>query len=261
MVPMWTLPIAIALGNTMIIKPSEKVPLTMSFTMELLKEAGLPDGVVNLIHGTQLAVNKLIDHPHVKAVTFVGTSRVANLLSQRCHALGKRIVALGGAKNHLVASPDCDVEMTSNDIVNSFVGCSGQRCMAASVLLTVGEQPNLIKKVIEKASEFKAGQGVKQMGPVIDEYSRDKIIRYISESESSGAKILLDGRDWLKNHDLSSSGGYWIGPTVILHNNLDDKALSDEIFGPVISVLQVNSKEEAIEIENKNPYGNAGNSI
>lgn len=167
MVPHWTLPIAIACGNTLIIKPSEKVPLTMTFVMELLKESGLPDGVVNLIHGTAPVVQQLCDHPDVKALTFVGTTKVAEILSHRCRNLNKRILALGGAKNHLVAWPDCNLEMASSDVVASFTGCSGQRCMAASVLLTIGQQQELLDLIVKKAASIEPGQeGKLAMGPV-----------------------------------------------------------------------------------------------
>ncbi|KAF9979310.1 hypothetical protein BGZ73_000004 [Actinomortierella ambigua] len=253
MVPMWTLPIAIGMGNTMVVKPSEKVPFTMCKVVELLKEAGLPDGVVNLVHGTADAVNALIDHPDVKAVTFVGTSHVADLVSQRCHKLGKRVLALGGAKNHMVAAPDCNLEMTSQDVVNSFSGCSGQRCMAASVLLTIGHQQALLDKIVAKAEALQPGSNAGQVGPVIDQASLDKIRRYIDEAEAGGAKILVDGRGWTQEH----AEGFWVGPTVILHTNKHDRALHDEIFGPVLSILQVESADEALAFENANPYGNA----
>ncbi|KAI8899032.1 Aldehyde/histidinol dehydrogenase [Globomyces pollinis-pini] len=257
MVPMWTLPIAIAAGNTFVLKPSEKVPLTMGFTMKLIQEAGFPEGVVNIVHGTASVVQQLCDHPKVKAVTFVGTSHVAELLSHRCRLLNKRVLCLGGAKNHLVASPDCDIDMASSDIVASFSGCSGQRCMAASVLLTIGSQPKLLEAIVKKAEALGPAQSGKNIGPVIDAISRDKIVRYIEESEKGGAKILLDGRKWITRDDLKASGGFWVGPTVILHTNKKDSALHDEIFGPVISIYECSTKEEAIEIENANPYGNA----
>ncbi|KAF9189455.1 hypothetical protein BGZ51_009566 [Haplosporangium sp. Z 767] len=253
MVPMWTLPIAIAMGNTMVLKPSEKVPFTMAKVVELLKEAGLPDGVVNLVHGTADAVNTLIDHPDVKAVTFVGTSHIAEMVSQRCHRLNKRVLALGGAKNHMISAPDCNVEMTSTDVVNSFSGCSGQRCMAATVLLTIGHQQELIDKIVAKSESLRAGSNAGEVGPVIDQASVDKITRYINEAEASGARILVDGRPWTKEHNE----GFWVGPTVILHTNKEDAALHDEIFGPVLSILAVETAEEALRIENANPYGNA----
>ncbi|KAG0198174.1 hypothetical protein BGX28_008355 [Mortierella sp. GBA30] len=253
MVPMWTLPIAIAMGNTMVLKPSEKVPFTMTRVVELLKEAGLPDGVVNLVNGTASVVNHLIEHPDVKAVTFVGTSHVAELVSQRCHKLNKRVLALGGAKNHMISAPDCNIEMTSTDVVNSYSGCSGQRCMAATVLLTIGHQQELIDKIVSKSQALRPGSKAGEVGPVIDQASVDKITRYINEAEVSGARILVDGRPWTQ----SQQEGYWVGPTVILHTNKQDAALHDEIFGPVLSILAVETAEETLAIENANPYGNA----
>ena len=158
----------------------------------------------------------------------------------------------GGAKNHLVAAPDCLVSLTSTDVVNSFTGCAGQRCMAASVLLVVGDQPLLIQEIVKKASLITPGSGSGEMGPVIDQHSKSKIESYIDQAVKDGAQILLDGRVW-----SSSSSGFWIGPTVILHKNKTDSCLHDEIFGPVLSILQVETRDEAIEIENANPYGNA----
>jgi len=253
MVPMWTLPIALVCGNTVVLKPSEKVPMTLYKTMDFLKEAGVPDGVVNLIQGTKESVESLIDHPDVRAVTFVGSSPIASIVSSRCYALNKRCVALGGAKNHLVALPDCDVNETSKDIVVSFAGCAGQRCMAASVLLTVGDQKPLIDMILDKASKIEAGNGPGECGPVIDSASYLKINKYIDQAESGGAKILLDGRSWQEG----KSSGHWVGPTVILHDSSKDPAINEEIFGPVLSIYKVSSWAEAIQIENSNPFGNA----
>ena len=258
MVPHWTLPIALVTGNTIVLKPSEKVPLTMWKVIELFEEAGFPKGVVNIVNGTKEAVESLIDHPLVTAVTFVGSSPVAKLVSDRCHSLNKRCTALGGAKNHLIALPDCDVKTTANDVVVSYAGCAGQRCMAASVLLIVGDkegsqQKAILSSVIEKASTIQPGTEPGQMGAVIDEQSYKKIIGYIEQSEKEGAKILLDGRSW----SSQQSGGNWIGPTIILHENKRDKAMNEEIFGPVLSVHFVNTWQEAIAIENNNPFGNA----
>ncbi|KAH9270503.1 hypothetical protein BASA83_007315 [Batrachochytrium salamandrivorans] len=217
-------------------KPSEKVPLTMCFVMELLKEAGLPDGVV--IWSTALL--KLVDHPNVKAVTFVGTSTVAELIYKRGGLLNKRVIALGGAKNHLVAYSDRNLEMASNDIVASFTGCAGQRCMAASVLLTIGPQPDLLELLVAKSAAFKPGQAkgeVKVMGPVIDAASKSKILSYIKRSEESGARILLDGRT-----------GHWESASA---------ASTTADVGGYQCILQVASKEDAIAIENACEYGNA----
>jgi methylmalonic acid semialdehyde dehydrogenase len=256
MVPMWTIPIALVMGNTVILKPSEKVPMTMYRVLELFKEAGLPDGVLNVVQGTKDAVNALIESSDVKAVTFVGSSPVAKLISEKCRALNKRCTALGGAKNHLIALGDCDLEETARDIVVSSMGCAGQRCMAASVLLLVGggvSQKKLLAKVIEKAKEIQKGTEAGQMGPVIDDASLNKICKYIQDAEKhSGAEILLDGRAW-----MSEAGGNSIGPTIIKHSSSTDAAMTEEIFGPVLSVHEVSTWNEAISIENANEFGNA----
>lgn len=251
MVPMWTVPIALVMGNTVVLKPSEKVPLTMNRVATLFEEAGFPPGVFNMIQGTREAVEALIDHPTVKAVTFVGSSPVAKIVSHRCRSLDKRCTALGGAKNHLVALPDCEVEGAASDICVSFAGCAGQRCMAASVLMLDGEQDGLLNSLIKKASKIEAGSQPGQLGPVIDSASYKKIITYIEAAEKDGAKILLDGRNWKKE------GGNWVGPTIILHSSPKDKTMTEEVFGPVLSIYVVSSWEEAVEIENANPFGNA----
>jgi acyl-CoA reductase-like NAD-dependent aldehyde dehydrogenase len=252
MVPAWTFPIALVMGNTFILKPSEKVPLTMRRVAELFREAGLPDGVFNMVQGAREAVEGIIDHPSVKAVTFVGSSPVAKLVATRCRRLNKRVTALGGAKNHLVALPDCDIESASSDVVVSFAGAKGERCMMASILLIVGQQDDLLNRIVNKASAIEAGNAPGQMGPVIDGASYNKIVSYIEDSEKSGAKVLLDGRSW-----KDDSGGNWIGPTILLHQSSEDKAMKEEIFGPVLSVYVCKSWEEAIAIENASPFGNA----
>lgn len=273
MVPHWTLPIALVSGNTIVLKPSEKVPLTMDRVARLFELAGFPRGVINLVNGTRDAVTSLVDHPLVRAVTFVGSSAVAKSVSDRCRALDKRCTALGGAKNHLVALPDCDVEGTASDVVVSYAGCAGQRCMAASVLLLVGDGQHdngggpsrgsstlLLRRVVEKASEIRRGTGPGEMGPVIDAQSLSKIAGYIEKSAGEGAEILLDGRTWMippGGDDDGGGGGNWIGPTIILHRDRSDSAMNEEVFGPVLSVYRVSSWQEAIDIENSNPYGNA----
>jgi len=240
------------MGNVVILKPSEKVPLTMRRVAELFQEAGFPDGVFNMVQGTKEAVEAIIDHPDVKAVTFVGSTPVAKMVADRCRALNKRVTALGGAKNHLVALKDCEIEGASSDIVASFAGCAGQRCMAASCLLLVGEQNALLNNLVTKASKIKAGSGPGQLGPVIDAASCKKILSFIHQAELDGAKILLDGRLW-NNQET----GNWIGPTIILHKSSNDKTMQEEVFGPVLSVYVTSSWEEAISIENANPFGNA----
>lgn len=251
MVPMWTIPIALVMGNTVVLKPSEKVPLTMTLAAALFEKAGFPDGVFNMVQGTRESVEAIIDHPSVKAVTFVGSSPVAKMVSSRCRALHKRCNALGGAKNHLVALPDCEVEGAASDICVSFAGCAGQRCMAASVLMLMGKQEELLKSLIDKAAKLEPGSGPGKLGPVIDGGSYKKIISYIEDAEKTGAKLLLDGRSWKKDE------GYWVGPTIIQHMSPKDKAMCEEVFGPVLSVYEASSWEEAIEIENASPFGNA----
>lgn len=265
MVPMWTIPISLTVGNCVILKPSEKVPTTMQRIAQLMAEAGIPPGVFQIVHGAVDVVNSFCDHPDITAVTFVGSSKVANIVSQRCHQYNKRVLALGGAKNHLIALPDCDVGMAARDIVASYAGCCGQRCMAASVLLLVDEDKEdnsssspaildaLLEQVVSLSAALQPGQASGQVGPVIDRIAKERVLHYIADSEANGAKILLDGRSWANREK-----GFWIGPTVILHNNRDDKALKDEIFGPVLSIYRVSTREEAIAIENSNPYGNAG---
>ena len=252
MVPMWTIPISLVSGNCVILKPSEKVPLTMQRVLDLFVEAGVPAGVIQVVHGAVDVVNALCDHPNIAALTFVGSSKVAEIVSQRCHRVNKRVLALGGAKNHLIALPDCDQGMASRDIVASFAGCCGQRCMAASALVLTGDCGELLQQVVDISSKLQPGQGPGEVGPLIDDIAKERVLKYISEAEASGAKILLDGRSW-----ASREKGFWVGPTIILHESKSDPALSEEIFGPVLSVINVGTWEEAIAIENANPYGNA----
>lgn len=257
MVPLWTVPIALVLGNCVILKPSEKVPMTMTRMYELFIQAGIPSGVFQIIQGDAEAVNALVDHPGIHALTFVGSSKVAEIVTRRCQTLSmpKRVLALGGAKNHLVVLEDAHVEMTASDVVASFAGCAGQRCMAASVLLLVGECANVMNAVVAKASVLTRGTEAGCVGAIIDAASHKRICHYIDTSEAAGATILVDGRSWAR--ETAESGGYWIGPTVMLHSNPTDAALHDEIFGPVLSILRVASFQEALAIENANPFGNA----
>jgi len=258
MVPMWTIPISLTCGNCVILKPSEKVPSTMQSIAELLAEAGIPPGVFQIVHGAAEVVTAMCDHPDIQAVSFVGSSKVAEIVATRCHATHKRVLALGGAKNHLVALPDSDVGMTSRDVVASFAGCCGQRCMAASVLIIVAPKGEadvsraLLAEIVSVAGKLQPGQEAGMVGPLIDGIAKERTLKYIADSEAAGAKVLLDGRSW-----AAREAGFWVGPTILLHSNKDDKAVTEEIFGPVLSVLVVGSWEEAIAIENANPYGNA----
>ena len=259
---MWTVPISLTMGNCVILKPSEKVPLTMQRMLEFMVAAGIPPGVFQIVHGAAEVVTAMCDHPDINAVSFVGSSKVAEIVTKRCTAVNKRVLALGGAKNHLLALPDCDVAMASRDIVASFAGCAGQRCMAASVLLLVGDgteevkqtfTDTLLKEVVATSKALKAGQLAGEVGPLIDDIAQKRVIEYINEAEAAGCKILLDGRSWATER----TAGYWVGPTIILHSNASDRAMKEEIFGPVLSVYCANSWDEAITIENSNPYGNA----
>jgi len=252
MVPMWTVPIALTTGNCVILKPSEKVPMTMTRVAELLHEAGVPPGVFQVIHGAVDAVNGLCEHPDISAISFVGSSKVAQIVAMKCRNLNKRVLALGGAKNHLVALEDCDISMASQDIVASFAGCCGQRCMAASVLVIVGEGNDLLNVVCEKTASLEPGTEKGKVGPLIDHPSKERVLRYINEAEASGVEVLVDGRKWSEN-----TPGAWVGPTVLLHTNPSDPAMRNEIFGPVLSVIRVSTWEEALSIENGNEYGNA----
>jgi len=256
MVPLWTIPIAIGCGNTMVFKPSEKVPLTVMRMAELLQEAGCPKGVFNVVLGDREVAEALADHPGITAFTFVGSTAVAKALHLRATQAGKRAICLGGAKNHLVALEDCAVDMAASDICASFAGSAGQRCMAASVLLIVGEQQALLDAVVAKATAMQAGQKeMGQIGPVIDKAALDRITRYITEAEAAGAKVLLDGRAWTGK--ANGGKGFWVGPTVLLHSSPDCAAMQEEIFGPVLSVCRVASGTEALAIEHRSPYGNA----
>ncbi len=251
MVPLWMIPIAIATGNTLIHKPSEQVPLTANLLAAYFKKAGLPDGVYNIVHGNRQAVEAILDNPTIKAIGFVGSSSVAKLVYEKGTINGKRVLALGGAKNHLVVMPDADPGSTASNIVASAFGCAGQRCMAASVLILVGKTDHILAKIVEEAKKIRAGIN---LGAIISETAKTRIENYISNAEKEGASILLDGRNAIVEN---KEKGSYVNPTIIDGIEADNKCACDEIFGPVLSVLRVDSLEEALQIENKNPYGNA----
>jgi malonate-semialdehyde dehydrogenase (acetylating) / methylmalonate-semialdehyde dehydrogenase len=251
MVPNWTIPNAIALGNCMIIKPSEKVPLSCGRLAQLLKEAGLPDGVFNIVHGDVEIVEAICDHPGIEAVSFVGSTRVAKLVYKRATNNYKRCLALGGAKNHLMVLPDAKPEMTAQNVAASMSGCAGQRCMAASAMVGVGNVDHIIEKICEEARKIIPG---KNLGAVINKESKERIEKYITEAESQGAKVLVDGRNTKVE---GKENGTYVGPTVIDHVKPDMSVAKEEIFGPVISIMRTNTVDEALAIENSNPYGNA----
>ena len=251
MVPNWTLPNAIALGNCMIMKPSEKVPLSCGKLAELLKEAGLPDGVFNIVHGDVEIVEAICDHPGIEAVSFVGSTKVAKIVYQRATHHYKRCLALGGAKNHLLVLPDAKPEMTAQNVAASMSGCAGQRCMAASAMIGVGEIDHIISKICEEVRKIIPG---KNLGAVINKQSQERIERYITEAESQGAKILVDGRNAIVK---GKEKGTYVGPTVIDFVTPEMSVAKEEIFGPVISIMRTKTVDEALAIENANPYGNA----
>lgn len=251
MVPCWTIPNAIALGNCMVIKPSEKVPLSVGRIAELLKESGLPDGVLNVIHGNSEIVDAICDHPDIQAVSFVGSTKVAKIVYRRATQNYKRCLALGGAKNHLLVLPDAIPDMTAQNITASMSGCAGQRCMAASAMVAVGEVDHIIDKLCDEVRKIVAG---KNLGAVINKESKDRIEKYISEAENMGAKILVDGRNTIVD---GKEKGTYIGATVIDFVTPDMSVAREEIFGPVISIMRTKTLEEALAIENANPYGNA----
>ncbi|MCE3282084.1 MAG: mmsA [Chitinophagaceae bacterium] len=251
MVPNWTIPNAIALGNCMILKPSEKVPLCSGRLAELLKEAGLPDGVFNVVHGDVEIVEAICDHPKIEAVSFVGSTKIARIVYQRATQHFKRCLALGGAKNHLMVLPDAIPGMTAQNVAASMSGCAGQRCMAASAMVAVGDVDPIIEKICEEARKIVPG---KNLGAVINKESKDRIERYITEAEAQGAKVLVDGRN-VKVEGFEK--GTYVGPTVIDWVKPDMAVATEEIFGPVISIMRTKTVDEALAIENANPYGNA----
>jgi malonate-semialdehyde dehydrogenase (acetylating)/methylmalonate-semialdehyde dehydrogenase len=251
MVPNWTIPNAIALGNCLILKPSELVPLSANRIAELLKEAGLPEGVFQVVHGGKDVVEAICDHSGIEAISFVGSTKVAKLVYRRGTANLKRVLALGGAKNHLIVMPDADTEMASSNIVASMSGCAGQRCMAASVMVAVSNTEHIIQRMIEHAKSVVPG---KTLGPVISAEAKKRIESYITEAEEKGAKILVDGR----NPDVKGKeSGYWVGPTIIDHVTPDMRIAQEEVFGPVLVIIRSRNVDEALAIENASPYGNA----
>ena len=251
MVPNWTIPNAIALGNCMILKPSEKVPLSCAKIALLLKEAGLPDGVFNIVNGGIEIVEAICDHPDIEAVSFVGSTKVAKTVYQRSTSNYKRCLALGGAKNHLMVLPDAIPAMTAQNVAASMSGCAGQRCMAASAMIGVGNVDHIIEKICDEARKIIPGEN---LGAVINKESQFRIEKYITEAEQQGAKILVDGRN---TKVKGKEEGTYVGPTVIDFVTPDMAVATEEIFGPVISIMRTNTVDEALAIENSNPYGNA----
>ena len=251
MVPMWTIPNALILGNCMIFKPSEQTPIGVSKIAELLKLSGLPDGVFNVINGDKKIVKAICENEDISAVSFVGSTKIAKIVYKMSTQNLKRCIALGGAKNHLIVLPDADKEMASDDILASMSGCSGQRCMAASAMVGVGEVQEIIDKLVMKAKKMIPG---KNLGSVISKNAQIRIEKYIDEAQKEGAKIILDGRG---TKVKGKENGYFIGPTILDHVSPEMKIAKEEVFGPVLSIMRTKEIDEAIKIENKSKYGNA----
>jgi malonate-semialdehyde dehydrogenase (acetylating)/methylmalonate-semialdehyde dehydrogenase len=257
MIPLWFLPYAVACGNTVILKPSEKTPMTMGRILELMQEAGFPAGVVNLVNGGKDAVNAIVDHPDVRAISFVGSTPIAKLVYARAAANGKRAQCQGGARNPVVVLPDADMEMTCRITADAAFGCAGQRCLASSVAITVGEaSAPFSKRIAETAAARRVGFGLDagvEMGPVISPQSRSRIEGLIAQGLASGAKALVDGR----NARVSGfEAGSFLKPTVIADVDASCELTRTEVFGPVLSVIRVNTLEDAIEMINGSAYGN-----
>lgn len=251
MVPNWTIPNALVLGNCMIMKASEIVPLSAVRLAELLSEAGLPKGVFNIVHGGKEMVEAICDHPGIEAVSFVGSTKVAKIVYKRATSHLKRCLALGGAKNHLLVLPDAHVDMTATNVIASMSGCAGQRCMAASAMVGIGAIDHIIERMCEEARTITPGEN---LGAVISKEAKERIERYINEAEQAGAKVLVDGRNATV---AGKEGGFYVGATIIDHVTPDMAIAKEEVFGPVIAIMRANSIDEAIAIENSSNYGNA----
>jgi malonate-semialdehyde dehydrogenase (acetylating) / methylmalonate-semialdehyde dehydrogenase len=256
MVPAWFFPIAIAAGNTVVLKPSEKDPSAAIWLARLWREAGLPDGVFNVLNGAKEAVDGLLTHPDVRAASFVGSTPVARYVYETGTAHGKRVQALGGAKNHMVVLPDADLDMTADAAVNAGFGSAGERCMAISVVVAVEPVADkLIEKISERIATLRVGDGRRgcDMGPLVTREHRDKVAGYIDIAKADGASVVVDGRGISVDGDPN---GFWLGPTLLDDVPVTSRAYTEEIFGPVLSVVRVGSLEEAITLVNAGAYGN-----
>ena len=256
MVPMWFFPIAIAAGNTVVVKPSEKDPSAINLIAQMWKEAGLPDGVFNVVHGDKVAVDRLIEHPDVKSISFVGSTPIARYIYEKGTAQGKRIQALGGAKNHMLVLPDADLDLAADAAVNAGFGSAGERCMAISVLVAVEPiADQIIQKISERMSKLNTGDGTRgaDMGPLVTRVHRDKVASYIETGVAQGAKLVVDGRNPKVNGE---SNGFWLGPTLFDGVDSSMSIYKEEIFGPVLSVVRVKTYNEGVSLINAHPYGN-----
>jgi malonate-semialdehyde dehydrogenase (acetylating)/methylmalonate-semialdehyde dehydrogenase len=256
MVPLWFFSIAIAAGNAVILKPSEKDPTAANWMAELFREAGLPDGVLNVVHGDKEAVDALLEHPDVRAISFVGSTPIATYVYETATRAGKRVQAFGGAKNHMLVLPDADLDLAADAAVNAGFGSAGERCMAISVVLAVDSVADvLVEKISERMATLTTGDGTRgcDMGPLITKVHRDKVASYLEVAASDGATVVVDGRGVEPDGDPN---GFWLGPTLIDRVPTSSAVYRDEIFGPVLSVVRVDGYEEAVSIINGSLYGN-----
>jgi len=257
MVPMWMYPIAIACGNTFVLKPSEKDPSAANFMAALFKEAGLPDGVFNVVHGDKVAVDRLLEHPDVAAISSVGSTPVARYIYETAASRGKRVQALGGAKNHMLVLPDADMDLAADSVVGAAFGSAGQRCMAISAVVAVGDAGDALRqKVHERVAALTVGPGSDpgaEMGPLVTGEHRNKVLSYVEAGLREGADLAIDGRD-IKVQDHED--GFFLGPCLFDHVRPEMSIYKDEIFGPVLVMVRAESYDEAIRLLNANPYGN-----
>jgi malonate-semialdehyde dehydrogenase (acetylating) / methylmalonate-semialdehyde dehydrogenase len=255
MVPMWMWAPAIACGNTFVLKPSEKDPSASNFTAELLKEAGLPDGVFNVVHGDKVAVDALLEHRDVTAISFVGSTPIAKYVYETATRNGKRCQALGGAKNHMIVLPDADIDMAADAAVGAGYGSAGERCMAVSMIVAVGHAADdLVGAIKERIPKIKVGDGMDsdaEMGPLITREHRDKVASYVEGAPNEGATVVVDGRE-----GAPDGGGFFLAPSLLDNVQPGTKAYDDEIFGPVLGITRVDTYDEAVRLVNENPYGN-----
>ncbi len=257
MVPLWMHPVAIATGNTFILKPSERVPGASDLVARLYTKAGLPDGVFNVVHGDKVAVDAILEHRDIAGVSFVGSTPIAKYVHENASRTGKRVQALGGAKNHAVVMPDANLDFAADHIVAAGYGSAGQRCMAISAVVAVGPTADtLVEKIRERSTDLKVSVGTDpdaEMGPVVTKASRDRIVDYIGQGEAAGATVVVDGRDLVVDE---FEEGFFVGPSLLDQVTPDMSVYTDEIFGPVLTVLRVPTLDAAIELINSNPYGN-----
>lgn len=256
MVPLWMIASAIACGNTVVLKPSERDPSASVFIADLFREAGLPDGVLNVVHGDKTAVDTLLDAPEVKAISFVGSTPIAKYIYSRAAENGKRVQALGGAKNHMLVMPDADIKVTADAAVSAGYGAAGERCMAVSVVVAVGDEvaDRLIPEIEKRIADLKIGDGAApgtDMGPLITPEAKARVEGYVAGAEAEGATIVVDGRDF-----KFEGNGFFTGATLLDHVKTDSAVYRDEIFGPVLAVVRVDSYEEGLRIINEHQYGN-----